>query len=85
MQGQYQSFDAAIISSSVFLVMVKFCLEILSNMPVETMQVNSDEPPKLIKGSVRPVTGIRPTTTQIFIIACAIIMPVIAPAIVLPK
>ena len=54
-------------------------------MPIETIEVKSEDPPELMNGSGRPVTGIIPITTAIFMTACITIIPVIAPASVLPK
>ena len=38
-------------------------LEMFSKIPILTMDTNKLEPPYDKKGSVTPVTGIRPTTT----------------------
>ena len=45
-------------------------LEILSNTPIQNIDITNDVPPKLINVNGIPVTGNNPITTPIFKIAC---------------
>ena len=42
--------------------------DILSNTPMLAMDIASDEPPKLTKGSGKPVGGMDAVTTAIFMV-----------------